>query len=122
MAVANPSAAYVVGSIGLFRSNTATPEFNTRKKMKNMIKNAMLGVANVYFYDSLTHDPQINLRALKNNNAINFSWAKVADVGPVNWYTAPDISGYTPIPANRLVRRRDPRSYSRYLAPAAIRS
>lgn len=102
MAAAGPSVAYVIGGIQHFKGKTNVASFKTRKKMKSAIKKAMPTVTNVYFYDTWLVSQDVNLRAVKNSNAIDFAWTQGV---PVDWNTAPDMSGYTPISTDLLVQR-----------------
>lgn len=102
MAAANPSVAYVIGGIQTFKASTNVSGFKTRKKMRSTIKKALPGVTNVYFYDTWQNSQDVNLKAALNLNSVDFAWTQGTSV---DWNTAPDMSGYTPISSDQLVQR-----------------
>jgi len=102
LAAADPTIGYVVGGIQFFKGVTPVTNFNTRKKMQKQFKARMPSLSTVLFYDTWVHSKDVNLGAFANGTQIDFRWSPGANV---NWNSTPDMSSYTPIPQNSLVKR-----------------
>lgn len=96
---------YVVGKIQKFKDYIKVATFNTRKKMRDVLKSQLEKKANVYFCDiGLLLPHGANVCASRNGSWASFSY--ISEVGNlVSGSTYPDTTNYISIPNASLLMR-----------------